>query len=754
MKSIRLLIIQLLLFPATLAISQISHGGVPHFLQPSILKVSSDPFFIEMPSFNLDSILREDAVNAEKMRTSYQFAHKFYTHIDSRDASQTILPDGTTVKQIGIRSAGAYSINLLFRDFEIPLGAKLFIYSADHSHVIGSFDHRNNSSDKILPTQPVAGESIIVEYSEPLNVPFAGHFKIAEVNHGYRDVFRAEPSIDNDVAYACMPDVFCEDVAEETIRSTVLLIINGNTLCSGALINNTSDDGRPYVLTANHCLCSPSDPPKDSVNYYNDRAATVIAFFNYNTPVCHDTIKMKGAEEMSLAGAFPRVILEKKDIALLEFYDIPPDYFNVYYAGWKSNLNEIGGRHTNIHHPNGAVKKYGVTEEKISIASVPGQDGNYLDPDSYWEIPSWTKGSTWNGSSGSPLFDENRLIIGGLTGGTSLCSGTSPNGGMDWFSILGKSWENDDPDNQLKTYLDPKNTNRMKYTGLDPHEANPVIRLSNAQYTNGDLLLMSELSSPNKGFVFGNSNLQTLEFAEEFSVSNTVEIFGTYLMMPAMPFNNTAGVTVSVYTGNSAPETKVYYTQFIPRYMNYSASSDFHQADKNTNIAPTETFVVFDKPVVVTNKFYISYAINYSTTNQFCVYNTKFQNANTASKAWLKHASKGWVKADVYEYNPMKTSLAIHPVVRNTDSIYVDPDPDKDKEIGFYFDRLERVLTLKDVLDGQGEIAIYSISGQLLEKIRIQLDQTSFVLGERPKGTVCIVKITSDYFSFTEKIMF
>jgi len=758
MKYIRLAILLLGLFTTSLAFSQISHGGTPYFLQPSVLRAASTNFFIEMPSFSLDSVLREDSINEGSMRGSYRFAHKFYTNIDINNAVQTILSDGTTVKQIGIRSAGAYSINLLLRDFEIPPGGKLFIYSADHSYMVGSFDYRNNSTDKILPIRPVAGEAVIVEYSEPADVPFKGHFVISEVNHDYRNIFSAgrEPGIDSN-SFSCMPDVLCSTAAEETVRSTVLLIINGSVACTGSLLNNTSNDGKPYLLTAVHCFVdSYSQPfPVDKDSYVN-KAGTIIAFFNYNRPVCDASIKMKGSEEMSLAGAVPCAIVSRKDIALFQMNDLPPNYFNAYYAGWNMNLNG-NGTHTNIHHPNGAVKRYGMIDQNITIGTIPNDPtfdySIIFDGNSHWIIPGWTVGSTYGGSSGSPLFDANRLVIGGLTGGNSTCSGTSPGGQTDYFFALGTGWETGDATNQLKTYLDPNNTGVMQYQGKDPNAANPVIRMANAQYTNGDLLITSVLDSPNKGYVFGNSNLQTKEFAEEFSIANPVEIFGAYLLIPAMPFDYTSGVTVSIYSGDSSPGTKVDSTSFIPQYLNYSSSSGFSSADKMLGV-PTETFVVFDKPVQVkTKKFFISYSINYSTTAQFCVYNTKFGDASHLNTAWVKDPAKGWITADTYSVKPLKTSLALQPLVRKSSNQGIEIIPASGNS-GFYYDRTGRVLTLKEPLNTQGQIAIYSVGGQLLEKIHIQQGKTTFILHYQPKGTIGIVKITNMNFSSTEKIVF
>ena len=765
MKIIRLFIIILGLFTASIAFSQISHGGTPYYLQPSVLRASSSNFFIEMPFFNLDSVLREDIVNKGNMRGSYKFAHKFYTNININDGVKTVLPDGTTIKQIGINSSGAYSINLLLNDFELPPGGKLFIYNADRSYVVGSFDFRNNSPDKVLPIQPVAGESIIIEYSEPANVPFKANFTITEVNHDYRDFFRREPGADNITDFACMPDVFCnscESVDSEIIRATVLLMLNGSIACTGSLINNTSDDGKPYLLTGNHCLCSTPSQPEDSVNYYNEVAKTIIAFFNYNRPVCDVNIKMKGSEEMSIAGTIPRVIFAKKDIALLEFKDSIPDYFNPYYAGWNRDLTGGKKKYINLHHPSGAVKKYGMTDGNVKLysnSSLLGMDS--IDAKSLWEVPYWSTGSTYSGSSGSPLFDDNNYIIGGLTGGSSSCQGIAPDtcrgtsrgNKADYFFSLGSGWETGNTENQLKTYLDPINLGKGQYKGKDPNKENPIKRLANAQYTKSDLLITSKFDSPNEGFVFGNSNLNTLEFAEEFTVENPVEIFGAFLMIPAMTYINTSDVKISVYTGDYSPEKKEDSTLFIPRYLNYSYSSGFYQANKNLNIAPTETFVLFNNPIPVNKKFFISYSIKNSSSAQFCVYNTKFSDETSKNTAWIKDEIIGWIPAEKYELFMKKTSLAIQPLVRNkkNEQIEIVQVPNN---TNFYYNRSERLLKINEALNKPGQIVIYSVSGQLLEKISVPSGQIAFTLKQQQKGTIGIVKLSNEYFYSTGKIIY
>jgi hypothetical protein len=758
MKAIRLFFLLLSLLPYSFASAQISHGGVPFFPQRNMLRASAAPFFIEMPAFDLDSVLREDELDQGNLRGSYQFAHKFYTNIGlKKDAALTVLPDGTKIRQIGIRSKSAYSINLLLKNFEIPEGGKLFVYNADYSFIIGSFDYRNNSPGKILPLQPVAGESIIIEYSEPANVEFEGNFTVAEVNHDYRDFLRSEPytesNADNTTNFTCMPDALCSGADEKTIRSTVLLIINGNVRCTGSLVNNTADNGKPYLLTAVHCLNregSGGDPifPQEW-GFYDTKAGTIIAFFNYNRPICGT--KMKGTEEMSLAITHPRVILENRDIALLEFLETPPAHYNAYYAGWNVETNGGGAPHTNLHHPSAAVKKYGMTSAALTLVTIPGYSGTFED-NTHWKVSSWNTGSTWGGSSGSPLFDSNNLIIGGLTGGTSLCTGTNPNGASDYFFALYKGWESNNVTNQLKTYLNPANKNVKQYPGMDPHKTNPIIRLSNANYSSGDALITSELNSPNSGFVFGNSNLQTLEFAEEFTVSNEKEILGAYLLLPSMTYSHTNGVEISIYSGSTSPTTKQQTQQFNPQFLNYT-NGGINGENKTTSVVATESFVLFDKPVKVNNNFFISYKINYSTTSKFCVYNTQFGSSNHPNTAWLKDATKGWVRADAYTPKSMKTALAIQAVMRNSTNNGIK-NVDISVENPIYYDRANRILTLRNLENESGRIEIYSIGGQLLEEFYFNSGQTSFILSGKTKGTIGIVKVNGLFSVYAKKIIY
>ncbi|MDR0614245.1 MAG: trypsin-like peptidase domain-containing protein [Dysgonamonadaceae bacterium] len=710
------------------------------------LSLSEGGGAFEMPAFNVDSVMQEDRMEAGNSLRAYRFAHKFYTKIEKKkDAALTVLPDGTKVWQIHIHSQDAYSINVLLTDFELPPGGKLFAYSSDYSHVIGSFDCRNNSPGKVLPLRPVAGESIIIEYSEPADVPFEGNFTVSEVNHDYRGFFRSEPALDSGSAFSCMPDALCSEIDDRLIRSTVLLMIDGTTTCTGVLVNNTENDGAPYILTAVHCL-------NDSMEYgisrnrdhYITTSGTVVAFFNYNRPVCGT--QLKGTEEMTVAETYPRAILEKRDVALLELREKPPVYYNIYHAGW--NMAESGrtGMHANLHHPAAAVKKYGKTEANLSTVSF---SGGIFEPESHWEVSSWETGSTHGGSSGSPLFDRNGLVIGTLTGGNSTCQ----NSVSDYFTILYKSWESSDADNQLKTYLAPNGKGLKQQSGFDPNHANPLMRLSNMDFSAGDALVVSNMEAPNSGFVYGSSNLKTVEFAEEFTVEDAVEVFGVYLFVPPLSANGITGVEISIYSGTASPGKLLQTQSFSPQYLDYSSAAGFNPKDKSMRTVGTETFVLFDEPVKITGgTFFISYTVNGNV--RFCIYNTKFAAAGKRNTAWVKDTLQGWIQADTYlPAQAEKTSLAIQPLVRSatTDSI---PDVPVETDDILFYDSKTSELWLRELPDEPVSVNIYSLTGVLMEKVQFDKGENSVRLIRRPGGNIGIARLILSNKNYSKKFIY
>ncbi len=441
--------------------AQISHGGQP--LPLTVTKSATEDWFVELPPFDLEEQLRIDSLEATDFRNGYRFAYKFMTdYTPENSGTRFTLSDGTRVWRLGIRSQGALSLNLLFSSYHVPEGAKLFLYNSDQTDVRGAFNHLNNSDLGLLPVAPIEGEELIIEYQEPADAEFPGELVVGEVNHGYRD-FRISGPQEDLQSFACMPAIAClqdtTDRYDEVERSVVLLIIDGSIGCTGTLVNNTANDGTPYLLTASHCLNRDFTLTNPD---YATIAGSVVCYFNYNSPQCEPV--EPGRTDQTLASAYCRAVNEQTDMALLEMLDTPPEAYGAYYAGW--NAQDVGtAPYACIHHPQGAPKRVSLAEgiERRTFYTT----ATVFDENAHWLVSRWTAGCTAAGSSGSPLFDADNRVLGGLTGGQSLCN----NPVNDYFFALQSCWDEPaDSSRQLQCWLDPLNSGTRLCEGLNPDE--------------------------------------------------------------------------------------------------------------------------------------------------------------------------------------------------------------------------------------------------------------------------------------------
>jgi hypothetical protein len=164
------------------------------------------------------------------------------------------------------------------------------------------------------------------------------------------------------------------------------------------------------------------------------------------------------------------------DFALLRLTENPRDKSNVniYYLGWDRTGN-AGTGGVGIHHPAGDVKK--IATYNISPANSNCMDVyycvSYLPNSNFWGI-NWS--ATANGfsvmepgSSGSPLINSNRRVIGQLFGRGNcphiLCE--NPSEQTVSYGKFSVSWSNStNPKRRLSNWLDPNNTGVTILDGL------------------------------------------------------------------------------------------------------------------------------------------------------------------------------------------------------------------------------------------------------------------------------------------------
>mgnify|MGYP000122275570 CR=1 FL=1 len=434
--------------------AQLSTGGKPysftHELNEKTLPAA------RMPEVDLAKLRAEDATEGQDGSTPcWRFAvpHPVRLNLQNAGHWQT-LPGGDRLWRLQIDCPDAISVNLLYDDFYLPKGATLYLYRPDGQQVRGAFTARNNTEDRKFATAIVVGESVVLEYYEPLNVQGQGAISINGVNHGYRGY--GENNIDLTTSGACQVNINCPEGDDwQTIKKSVAKYsVNGVAWCSGTLINNTAQDCRPLFLTANHC----AEPIGLDAVTASTTANTLVFYWNFEHSACLDTGLVDDTQTTVGASilANPNVSgshSNSSDFALYLLSENPREDYDVYFAGWDAS-GAAGTSGVGIHHPAGDAKK--IATHNITPASVVSNR--------YWRI-FWIatpngQSVTEGGSSGSPLFRANGRVIGQLfgtfAGSNPNCS--DPDNDNGDYGRLSYSWNNNGAANsrrRLRDHLDP-----------------------------------------------------------------------------------------------------------------------------------------------------------------------------------------------------------------------------------------------------------------------------------------------------------
>jgi len=429
MKKIFLLSIFIfLVFPVSIVFSQTSEGGMPPSYSIKGLRSG-----VIIPEFKLKSIDINQLRNADQLDgTPMQYAVVENVELDIKALGLKTSIGAGNIWQFKISSDNALSLKLMFGTFAIPQGAKLFVYNDDYSLVYGAYTSENMVADSTFAIADFSGSSLIIEYFEPTDAAFSGTLLLKQVSKAYKDLDALMTR-----AATTFVDVNCSGGVNWQLEKHAVCrytFSNGSSgfLCSGALINNINNDGTPYFLTASHCINLPTE------------ALTVVAYFNYETLGCG----LGNKPFRTLSGATLLTTGSASDYSLLQLSHTPTAASQPYYAGW--DLTSANTNTVCIHHPNGDLKKISFDNDPPTTNStiINWDQGSSSPPGSHWVV-IFDEGAVAPGSSGSPLFNQNKRIIGQLHGGDS----------EEFYGKINYSWTSPNAGfSTLKSYLEGSNT--------------------------------------------------------------------------------------------------------------------------------------------------------------------------------------------------------------------------------------------------------------------------------------------------------
>ncbi len=382
----------------------------------------------EIPLVVLSSGVALRAADAEREQWPFRYGAEIEVKAGLEDAGRwdRVAETGELVWRLELASPGAFSLGVLFEEFDVPAGAQVFLYSPDRREVLGAYGEHDENPDRRLAIQPLRGERVVIEYDEPPGVAEAPRLVVGAVIHDYRDIL-AYLSQESELALSCLVDVNCPQAAQhQDVKRAVVWLLGGLGGCSGSILNNTAEDGTPYLLTAQHC---------------GDMTNAVIVFA-YERTGCGSG---SASQSKTLSGATLLASTTLYDGQLYRLNQTPPSSYTPFYAGW-SLATDQHGPVAGISHPGGMPKKIQIDRDDPFLTS------------SRWSVVN-DVGMIQPGSSGSPLFDVARRVIGMLSTGSNPCGSNFANyGRFDRFYAT----------SHLAAWLDPAGWGLDALDGYDP----------------------------------------------------------------------------------------------------------------------------------------------------------------------------------------------------------------------------------------------------------------------------------------------
>ncbi|RKD91505.1 T9SS type A sorting domain-containing protein [Mangrovibacterium diazotrophicum] len=444
-RRLNALVIIGVLLTGNVAWGQIEDGGLPASFATN-LKAAA---IISQKSLNpID--LQEQISLDEKDGVQNRYGVVEDVALDIRKAGSYSQTGNMNIWRLQLSADEALSLAVILSTFDIPEGASLYVYTPDQQTVRGAYTWQNKKESGLFRVGDLMGDQLIVEYDEPVSASFEGGVVIGAVVKAYRSL---EANANERIQINCPEG---EDWQEQKKAVCMITFSDGtySYYCSGALLNNAREDGTPYFLTANHCISSTTE------------ASTLVAYFNYENSTCESS---DASLSQSVSGASLRASNQYSDFTLLELQEYPPKEYNPFFAGWdvSGSTSESG---TCIHHPKGSTKCIALDYDEVTGNSytVRWDDGTISQPNSHWEV-DYDAGIDEGGSSGAPLFNQDKLLVGQLHGGDDNSS---------LFGKLSLSWDyRSESDRQLKHWLDPDDTGMEQIEGLEAY-TRPVAAFS------------------------------------------------------------------------------------------------------------------------------------------------------------------------------------------------------------------------------------------------------------------------------------
>ncbi len=367
------------------------------------------------------------------------------------------LASGGQVAAVRIQADDAVALRLGVRVYELPAGAVLRAFGASGGGAVGAAEARavlarnyeqgdlsEAASTYWLPI--VHGSDATLQVELPPGVdPAQVQIAMPVVSHLWAlpvsgDTRAGQQRSGSDT---CEQDAVCSPQFDAEARSVAKLVFSDggrSVLCSGSLMADVDRTGRPFLITANHCIGNQT------------QASSLQTYWFYRSSACNSGAESTATVQRT-GGADLLYTSSVQDLTLLEL--TPPTArppAGTVHAGSLVGAAALGSPVVGLHHPSGDLLKVseGSTRGAFNCTLQAGDtiscQSTSAGGSSHWSV-GWSRGITESGSSGSPLFvgvGSNRYFVGQLSGGGSSCSNP---GASDYYGRFDRAYPS------LRTWL-------------------------------------------------------------------------------------------------------------------------------------------------------------------------------------------------------------------------------------------------------------------------------------------------------------
>lgn len=425
---------------------------------------------ITLDGYYFDEIAVPHSLTARSVNRSYDINFTLYD-------GTWISVDNGRLCTIRFLLQGANSMTLKLDNIRIADGSIIWLLKKDSiSNSLKIKIPSSNNSQTII--EKVRGDEAFICLYEPYTQYGRSTINVSNIQGEYDA--SSIPNRTNSVASPCNSNVRCHPEYEDQSHAIVKIVpYPVDTSCSGSLITDASHSFTPYVLTAFHCIDLNDDEVLDANEIFFYEHGNFV--FNYKSTYCVGT----GTENsVTYTGCQLVAAWKDSDFALLKITD-PAIYNNPYlmWMGWdRTGATPSCG--VMLHHPQGDVMKISIDNNQLVSDSWKNWNDN-----KHWR--AWfSTGIREDKSSGAPLLDGNKRIVGQLHGGQMYndpCMQT-----ISKFGKFSESWNGGGTSTtRLKDWLDPYNTNVVTTNSKRAYDkmyiSGSTVPAANSQYSIGNL---------------------------------------------------------------------------------------------------------------------------------------------------------------------------------------------------------------------------------------------------------------------------